>query len=186
MKKSILFCAAAILLTACNGNRANYTTIDDGAYIETADSAGIIDIYAYEGNIMAHDNMPPAHYLVVISEQLDSINGTYTLTTTYIEADTIKAQHKSRGKKTTQWGTPDHHNAKVYALAPDSGSTDSVYLYVETDTTVILLDKEKKHPAHPHHYRLWKKKEMHDTHSNHPKQHSNQHKHEHHDKHHKK
>ncbi|MBR5003108.1 MAG: hypothetical protein IKY13_06320, partial [Bacteroidaceae bacterium] len=114
MKKTILFCLAATLLTACNGNRANYTTVEDGAYIEAADTAGIIDVYAYEGNIKAHGNMPPAHYLVVISEQLDSVNGTYTMTTTYIEADTIKAQHKSRGKKSTHWGIPGHHNAKVY------------------------------------------------------------------------
>ena len=184
MKKTILFSAAAIILTACNGNRANYTTVDDGAYIEAADSTGIIDIYAYEGNIMAHNNMPPAHYLVVISEQLDSINGTYTMTTTYIEADTIKGIHKSRGKKSTQWGTPDNRNAKVYTLAPDSGSTDSVYLYVESDTTVILLDKEKKHATHPHHYRLWKKKDIKAPHSHHDAHHS--HHDTHHDKQHKK
>ena len=180
MKKTILFCLAATLLTACNGNRANYTTVEDGAYIEAADTAGIIDVYAYEGNIKAHGNMPPAHYLVVISEQLDSVNGTYTMTTTYIEADTIKAQHKSRGKKSTHWGIPGHHNAKVYALAPDSGSTDSVYLYVETDTTVILLDKNKQQPEHPDHNRLSKKSDMkHSTNMHHNKHHS-------HDTHHKK
>lgn len=180
MKKTILFCLAATLLTACNGNRANYTTVEDGAYIEAADTTGIIDVYAYEGNIKAHSNMPPAHYLVVISEQLDSVNGTYTMTTTYIEADTIKAQHKSRGKKSTHWGIPGHHNAKVYALAPDSGSTDSVYLYVETDTTVILLDKNKQQPEHPDHHRLWKKSDMkHSTNMHHNKHHS-------HDTHHEK
>ena len=180
MKKTILFCLAATLLTACNGNRANYTTVEDGAYIEAADTAGIIDVSAYEGNIKAHGNMPPAHYLVVISEQLDSVNGTYTMTTTYIEADTIKAQHKSRGKKSTHWGIPGHHNAKVYALAPDSGSTDSVYLYVETDTTVSLLDKNKQPPEHPDHPRLGKKSDMkHSSNMHHNKHHS-------HDTHHKK
>jgi hypothetical protein len=180
MKKTILICAAATLLTACNGNRANYTTVDDGAYIEAADSSGIMNVYAYEGNIKAHGDMPPAHYMVVISEQLDSVNGTYTMTTTYIEADTIKAQHKSRGKKKTHWGKPGHHNAKVYALAPDSGSTDSVYLYVETDTTVILLDKNKQQPEHPDQHRLWKKSDMkHSTNMHHNKHHS-------HDTHHKK
>ena len=185
MKKTILICAAATLLTACNGNRANYTTVDDGAYIEAADSSGIMNVYAYEGNIKAHGDMPPAHYMVVISEQLDSVNGTYTMTTTYIEADTIKAQHKSRGKKKTHWGIPGHHNAKVYALAPDSGSTDSVYLYVETDTTVILLDKNKQQPEHPHHFRLWKKSDTNHHHSNHT-MHHNDNKHHSHDSHHKK
>ena len=108
------------------------------------------------------------------------------MTTTYIEADTIKAQHKSRGKKSTHWGIPGHHNTKVYALAPDSGSTDSVYLYVETDTTVILLDKEKKQPTHPHHFRLWKKSDMNHTHSKHSIHHHNSDKHNSHDTHHKK
>ena len=180
MKKTILFCTVATLLTACNGNRANYTTIDDGAYIEAVDSTGIMNIYAYEGNIQAHGDMLPAHYMVVISEQFDSINGTYTMTTTYIEADTIKSQHRSHGQKSTHWGLPGDHKAKVYTLAPDSGSTDSVYLYVESDTTVIMLDKNKQQPEHPAHHRLWKRKEMHKTHSSHDKHHHN------HDTHHKK
>ena len=185
MKKTILICAAATLLTTCNGNRANYTTVDDGAYIEAADSSGIMNVYAYEGNIKAHGDMPPAHYLGVTSEQLDSANGTHTMTTTYTEADTTKAQHKSRGKKKTHWGIPRHHNAKVYALAPDSGSTDSVYLYVETDTTVILLDKNKQQPEHPHHFRLWKKSNTKHHHSNHT-MHHNDNKHHTNDTHHKK
>lgn len=170
MKKTILICAAAALLTACNGNRTTYT-VDDGAYIEAADSTGMIDVYAYEGNIQGHGDTPPAHYMVVISEELDSINGTYTMTTTYIEADTIKNHtHKSKGKKHTHRGLPGHHNAKVYVLAPDSGATDSVYLFVESDTTVIMLDKEKKHPAHPDHFRMWKK-----SHTRHSKSDSHTH-----------
>ena len=148
--------AVIVTLTACNGNR-NRNTLDDVAYMEVADSTGIMDVYAYEGNIKAHGKNPAAHYMVVISEELDSVNGTYTMTTTYIVADTVKNHpHKSRGKKMTHWGIPGHHNAKVYTLAPDSGSTDSVYLYVESDTTVVLLDKNKMKPEHPDHYRLHK------------------------------
>ncbi len=148
--------AVIITLTACNGNNSR-NTIDDAAYMEVADSTGIMDVYAYEGNIKAHGKMPAAHYVVVISEELDSVNGTYTMTTTYIVADTVKnTPHKSWGKKLTHRGIPGHHNAKVYTLAPDSGSTDSVYLFVESDTTVVMLDKNKLHPDHPEHFRLWK------------------------------
>lgn len=160
MKKTILICAAVTLLTACNGNRANYT-VEDDAYIEAIDSTGIMNVYAYEGNIKAHGKQPAAHYMVVISEQLDSVNGTYTMVTTYIEADTIK--HHSKGRKSTHHGLPWHKNAKVYALTPDSGATDSVYLFVESDTTVILLDQLQQQPTHPEHYRLWKHKD-HKTH----------------------
>ena len=159
MKKSILFLAAAAVLVACNNsNRVEYT-VDDNAFVEAIDSTGIMDVYAYEGTIKGNGN-DSAHYLVVISEQLESINGTYTMTTTYIVADTLKNEpQKSHGRKTTHWGLPGHKTAKVYALAPDSGSTDSVFLYVESDTTVVMLDKTKHHPKHPEHYRLHKKHE---------------------------
>ena len=91
----------------------------------------------------------------------------------------------SRGKKSTHWGKGDHHNAKVHILAPDSGSTDSVYLYVETDTTVILLDKDHKLPKHPAHYRMHKKSDTNHHHSNHT-MHHNDNKHHSNDTHHKK
>lgn len=157
MKKTFLFLAVVALLAACNNNRTN-ATIDDEAWFEAADSTGnIVDVYAYEGNIKAHGNMPAAHYMVVISEELDSINGTYTLTRTYIVADTVKQSHKSKGRKITHWGMPGNRNAKVYTLAPDSGSTDSVYLFVESDTTVVLLNNNKQQPEHPEHFRLRKK-----------------------------
>lgn len=150
--------AAVALLAACNSNRTN-NTIEDEAWIVAADSTGVGEVYAYEGNIKARGNTPAAHYMVVISEQLDSVNGTYTMTTTYIVADTLKNKpHKSRGKKFTRWGIPGDRNAKVYTLAPDSGATDSVYLYVETDTTVIMLDNMKQKPAEPDQYRLSKKR----------------------------
>ena len=104
--------------------------------------------------------MPAAHYWVVITEQLDSMNGTYTMTTTYIVADTMKNKPmKSRGKKFTRWGLHGDKNAKVYALAPDSGATDSVFLYVETDTTVVMLDNSKQKPTNPEGYRLMKRKD---------------------------
>ena len=150
--------ATAALLAACNSNRTN-NTVEDAAWIVAADSTGVGEVYAYEGNVKAHGKTPAAHYMVVISEQLDSVNGTYTMTTTYIVADTIKNKpHKSRGKKLTHWGIPGDKNAKVYTLAPDSGATDSVYLYVETDSTVIMLDNMKQKPAEPSHYRLSKRR----------------------------
>ena len=157
MKKAFLFLAASILLVSCNANRSD-NTIDDEAWLEVADSTTVTDVYAYEGNITAHGNIPAAHYIVVISEQLDSVNGTYTMTTTYIVADTVKnTPRKSHGKKFTHWGIPGDKKAKVYALAPDSGATDSVYLYVESDTTVVMLNPDKQKPTHPEHFRLKKK-----------------------------
>ncbi len=171
MKKTSLFLATVVLLAACNNTRQT-DTIEDEAYIEACDSTGIMDVYAYEGNIKAHGNQPAAHYMVVISEELDSINGTYTMTTTYIVADSLNnTTHKSHGRKYTHRGLPGHSNATVYTLVPDSGATDSVFLYVESDTTVVWLDKDMKHPKHTEHFRLWKVKHHQQHHDKHKKQH---------------
>ncbi len=150
--------AAALLLTACNSEKKN--TVEQEAWAIEADSTGLNEVYAYEGRVKAHGKMPAAHYWVVITEQMDSINGTYTMTTTYIVADTLQNKSmKSRGKKFTRWGLHGDKKAKVYALAPDSGSTDSVFLYVETDTTVVMLDNSMQKPANPEGYRLMKNKD---------------------------
>lgn len=151
--------AVALLLTACNSEKKkNY--VNEEAWAIEADSTGMSEVYAYEGNVKARGKMPAAHYWVVITEQLDSMNGTYTMTTTYIVADTMKNKPmKSRGKKFTRWGLHGDKSAKVYALAPDSGATDSVFLYVETDTTVVMLDNSMQKPANPEGYRLMKRKD---------------------------
>ena len=44
--------------------------------------------------------------------------------------------------------------AKVYKLVPDSGSNQTVNLWVESDTTVVILDDQMNTPAKPEHYRL--------------------------------
>ena len=147
--------AALLLLAACNSEKKN--TVEQKAWAMETDSTGMSEVYAYEGRVKAHGKMPAAHYWVVITEQMDSINGTYTMTTTYIVADTLQNKSmKSRGKKFTRWGLHGDKKAKVYALAPDSGSTDSVFLYVETDTTVAMLDHSMQKPANPEGYRLKK------------------------------
>lgn len=156
MKKTSLLLATVALLVACNGQRPT-NTVEDEAFVEAADSTGIMNVYAYEGTIKAHDNQPAAHYTVIISEELDSLNGNYTMTTTYIVADSVESKTlKSHGRKYTHHNHQGQGHATVYALMPDSGSTTPVYLYVESDTTVVWLDKDKKHPKHPHHYRLLK------------------------------
>lgn len=164
MKKTSLLLATVVLLVACNGQRPT-NTIEDEAFIEAADSTGVMNVYAYEGNIKAHDDQPASHYTVVISEELDSLNGNYTMTTTYIMADSVESKpHKSHGRKYTHHNLPGHSHSTVYALVPDSGSTDPVYLFVESDTTVVWLDKDMKHPEHPHHFRLFKVKGHHKHH----------------------
>lgn len=60
----------------------------------------------------------------------------------------------SKGKKLSHKGTKKDKAAKVYKLVPDSGSNQTVNLWVESDTTVVILDDQMNTPAKPEHYRL--------------------------------
>ena len=51
-------------------------------------------------------------------------------------------------------GTPQNKTSKVYKLVPDSGSNQTVNLWVESDTTVLLLDDQMNAPDKPEKFRL--------------------------------
>ena len=94
-------------------------------------------------------------YLVIITQKIDSVNGVYQMTTTYITADgKSRKKINSKGKKLSHKGTKKDKAAKVYKLVPDSGSNQTVNLWVESDTTVVILDDQMNTPAKPEHYRL--------------------------------
>ncbi|GEM_PF-114631 len=154
----ILFLCAGLALSACHSNRQN-SMYDDNESVEIygTDSTGMYSIYGYEG-IVPGENGKPVEYLIVIAEQIDSVNGQYQMVTTYIAADNtpVKSTY-SKGQKSTQKGVPGNKNATVYTLVPDSGSTVATNLWVESDTTVIVLDNQLNTPKNKEKYRLTKK-----------------------------
>ena len=93
---------------------------------------------------------------LVITLKIDSVNGVYQNDkTTYITADGKSGKKiNSKGKKLSHKGTKKDKAAKVYKLVPDSGSNQTVNLWVESDTTVVILDDQMNTPAKPEHYRL--------------------------------
>lgn len=132
--------------------------LDEGEAVEIAgsDSTGLVNIFAYEGVVPSDSGKGDSiEYMVIITQQIDTVNGVYQMTKTYVTADGKAGQQmNSRGKKLFQRGTPQNKTAKVYKLVPDSGSNQTVNLWVESDTTVVFLDDQMKAPAKPDKHRL--------------------------------
>ncbi len=157
MKKFIFSLFAMAILVSCQSNKQK-DAVDDSEIVEfvEADSTGWVDVWAYEGVVPAKTNKKDSiAYMVIITQKLDSVNGVYQMTTTYIAADSTKQKTvNSRGRKWAHRGTKHDHNAAVYKLVPDSGSNQTVNLWVESDTSVVLLDDQLNKPANPEKYRL--------------------------------
>ena len=158
MKKFVFTVLAAAALIACQSNHKQAKMLDEDEAVEIvgADSTGMVDIFAYEGTIPSESGKGDSiDYLIIITQQIDTVNGVYQLTQTYVTADGKTGQQmKSKGKKIFHRGTPRNKTSKVYKLVPDSGSNQTVNLWVESDTTVVLLDDQMNAPDKPEKFRL--------------------------------
>lgn len=158
MKKIVFTVLAAAALIACQSNNKQNQMLDEGEAVEIVgtDSTGMMEVFAYEGVVPSESGKTDSiDYLVIITQQIDTVNGVYQMTQTYVTADgQTGKQMSSKGKKLFQRGTPQNKAAKVYKLVPDSGSNQTVNLWVESDTTVVLLDDQMKAPAKPDKHRL--------------------------------
>ncbi len=163
MKKFVFSLFAVAILVGCQSNRQQ-NSADDGTVMEIVevDSTGLVDVWAYEGVVPSMTNKQDSvAYLVIITQDLDSVNGVYQMTTTYIVAEdsTRNRVMRSRGRQWTHRGTAHNGNAAVYKLVPDSGSNQTVNLWVESDTTLVLLDDQLNPPTNPEKYRLKSKEQ---------------------------
>ncbi len=158
MKKFVFSLFVFAILVGCQSNKQQ-DVANNGAVMEIieADSTGLEEMWAYEGVVPSMSNKRDSvAYMVIITQKLDSVNGVYQMTTTYIVAEdsTRNQVVKSRGRQLAHRGTARDKNAAVYKLVPDSGSNQTVNLWVESDTTVVLLDNQLNLPTHPEKYRL--------------------------------
>ena len=134
MKKFVFTLFAVAALIACQSNNKQNQMTGEGEAVEIVgtDSTGLVDVFAYEGTVpTASGKKDSMDYLVIITQKIDS-----------------------KGKKLSHKGTKKDKAAKVYKLVPDSGSNQTVNLWVESDTTVVILDDQMNTPAKPEHYRL--------------------------------
>ena len=90
MKKFVFTLFAVAALIACQSNNKQNLMTGEGEAVEIvgADSTGLVDVFAYEGTVpTASGKKDSMDYLVIITQKIDSVNGVYQMTTTYITAD---------------------------------------------------------------------------------------------------
>ncbi len=90
MKKFVFTLFAVAALIACQSNNKQNQMTGEGEAVEIVgtDSTGLVDVFAYEGTVpTASEKKDSMDYLVIITQKIDSVNGVYQMTTTYITAD---------------------------------------------------------------------------------------------------
>ena len=90
MKKFVFTLFAVAALIACQSNNKQNQMTGEGEAVEIVgtDSTGLVDVFAYEGTVpTASGKKDSMDYLVIITQKIDSVNGVYQMTTTYITAD---------------------------------------------------------------------------------------------------
>ena len=106
MKKFVFTLFAVAALIACQSNNKQNQMTGEGEAVEIVgtDSTGLVDVFAYEGTVpTASGKKDSMDYLVIITQKIDSVNGVYQMTTTYITADgkSGKKPHEYRQKGLT-------------------------------------------------------------------------------------
>lgn len=158
MKKFVFTLFMAAILCGCHSNKRHAVEEErETVEIIGADSAEVVDIFAYEGVVpSALGRSDSIDYFIVITQKHDSVNGVYQMTTTYIAANgKDRRTTSSKGRQLAYRGVvPQNRDARVYKLVPDSGANQPMNLWVESDTTVVILDDQMNVPDMPHNYRL--------------------------------
>ena len=117
-------------------------------------SLGEIKSYTYEGVLPAASG-PGIRYTLTVQHPEYSGDGTFNLTTTYIEAENGKDESYSyTGRLFTQRGIPGDNDATVWQLVADNQNDIFNFLH-ENDTTLTLLNSEFKKNDSPLNYSLY-------------------------------
>ena len=109
MKKFVFTLFAVAALIACQSNNKQNQMTGEGEAVEIVgtDSTGLVDVFAYEGTVpTASEKKDSMDYLVIITQKIDSVNGVYQMTTTYITVVILDDQMNTPAK-------PEHYRLKT-------------------------------------------------------------------------
>lgn len=102
----------------------------------------------FEGLLPATDG-PGILYSLTITHHRHSGDGTFTLTTTYIEAEDGKnAVFSYKGRRYTQRGIHGDNDATVWQCVSDNGEDIFNFLKEDEETLVLLNGNFEKSPSH--------------------------------------
>jgi hypothetical protein len=119
MKHLLLWSAAALLLASCSGKCKDSSSCDNCTTDSTAHATGAADdqmtIYEYEGTM--DDNGVDTDYLLVITALSPVGDGTYELTTSYVNPESGEMlTFTDEGEKLTVLGIPGDSTVVIYQL----------------------------------------------------------------------
>ncbi|GEM_PF-1142675 len=151
MKKFMLFLAVMGVLFSCRNNSKRIETIEDDTLTIGSLISALVDdnFHSFEGVIPAADAEGIRYNL-----QINDINDTYTLETTYIGAE--KGNNRtftSHGTRKIIKGTKSDPDAIVYQLIPNDGDAP-INLVVRNDSTLRLLTDSLEDIRSEHNYDL--------------------------------
>lgn len=148
MKKVMMIAAVAAALVSCQskGTRNNESSSMNKDVATVADNSVAAEV-VFKGILPAADG-PGIQYVLSVDNVTADEEGTYTLTTTYLEAEGPGKDNTFTSKGKKQVIRKDVNNEKKTAikLTPDNGDAP-VYFVVVNDSTLRLVNEELEEAA---------------------------------------
>lgn len=148
MKKVMMIAAVAAALVSCQskGARNNESSSMNKDVATVADNSVAPEV-VFKGILPAADG-PGIQYVLSVDNVTADEEGTYTLTTTYLEAEGPGKDNTFTSKGKKQVIRKDVNNEKKTAikLTPDNGDAP-VYFVVVNDSTLRLVNEELEEAA---------------------------------------
>ncbi|MGI6794533.1 copper resistance protein NlpE N-terminal domain-containing protein [Bacteroides sp. KG68] len=148
MKKVMMIAAVAAVLVSCQskGTRNNESSSMNKDVATVADNSVASEV-VFKGILPAADG-PGIQYVLSVDNVTADEEGTYTLTTTYLEAEGPGKDNTFTSKGKKQVIRKDVNNEKKTAikLTPDNGDAP-VYFVVVNDSTLRLVNEELEEAA---------------------------------------
>lgn len=159
MKKILLLAITTIALsfTACNSCSNNQQPVlvaeteIDSLYMLNDSTIGDKQTFIFEG-LMPLENGKTGN--VLLSVQTVSLNddGTYTISTTYIDEENNPMTTNDSGESVVLIGIPNDSTAVIYELISNNNNNPRMHLKVNSDSSMTPLNKNMKplsnNPAH--------------------------------------
>lgn len=142
---------SAILLVACGGKQsekqepilpkvaADSTIANIRDSLQVVDSLGSVIERTYSGILSAADG-PGVKYDLNLCFQEKSVEGVFSLATTYLQAEKGKDKtFYTYGSRKSLKGSPQHPNDTIYELQPSNG--DLSLFFLNAGDSIILLNQ---------------------------------------------
>ncbi|MBR2637243.1 MAG: copper resistance protein NlpE N-terminal domain-containing protein [Bacteroidaceae bacterium] len=163
MKKLVLLATfAATMFTACNscgGEQQPVLVIEtetDSLYMVNDSTIGDLQTFVFEG-LMPMDGGKAGNTQLTIESVSLNDDGTYTITTTYMDENMQPKKMNDSGETVVLIGMPNDSTAVIYELV-SYGNNQKMHMLMNSDTTLTRLDSKMQPISKNRSHRLVHKK----------------------------